>query len=50
MSDKELNHKMKCIAGKYKCQDCDYSTLNVVGAKGHFADKNNIDHELEDLF
>ena len=45
-----LTHQIKCIAGRYKCTDCDFNTLNVVSAKGHFADKNDIDYELEDLF
>ena len=45
-----FNHQMKCIAGKYKCTDCSYTTMNVVSAKGHFADKNGIDYDLADLF
>jgi hypothetical protein len=50
MPEKEYNHQFRCIGGRYKCQECDYSTLNVVSAKGHFADKNDIDVDLEDLF
>jgi len=46
----DFNHQMKCIAGKYKCTECSYTTMNVVSAKGHFADKNDIDYDLADLF
>ena len=52
MKNQEFSHQMTCIGGKYKCTEdkCDYETLNVVCAKSHFADENDIDVNLEDLF
>jgi hypothetical protein len=50
MNKQDLTHKVKCIGGRYKCVDCDFNSLNVVTAKAHFADNNDIDYELEDLF
>lgn len=50
--NENLTHQLKCIAGRYKCteKDCNYETLNVVSAKSHFAENNNIDVDLADLF
>lgn len=47
----EINHIMTCVYGKYKCSDCDYTSMNNVSAKAHTLEENNIEYEsIHELF
>lgn len=49
--EQELTHRMKCLGGRYICEedDCEEETLNIAVARMHTLEENDLDEDIDIL-